>query len=364
MKIPLKRVAGYLVGAVLAVLVVAASALPSAYADSSGLSIPPRKNYLVNPGETKTDKLTIGNLNSSENLNITLKVIDFTFKDESGIPRLNLAENAPQTTWSLKPFIQLPKTFTVPAGERKTVDISIKIPANQGAGSYYSALQYVATGPSGENVNISASGVTLVFVSVPGVVNEKLTLTKLGAYDTGPKSATGKFLFIATDNAPGEVGYILKNDGNVTENPSGKITMKPVFFGKTINIDNINPNTSLALIGQNRLFTACIEKKDQVVEVAGEKSVKSVCNPNPSMLPGPYKIELNAYYGQNGNPTREIIGTAMFWYLPWWFVIPVLVALAVIGFYIRKLVRRVRGATGSSSYRASRKPSGRSRFRR
>lgn len=360
----MKRVASYLVSAILGVLVVAVSALPAAYADSSGLSIPPRKNYLINSGETKTDKITIGNLNSKEDLNITLKVVDFTFMDETGTPKLDLSQNAPQTTWSLKPFVQLPATFKVPAGERRTVDLTIKIPKTQGAGSYYSALQYVATGPDGDNVNVSASGVTLVFVSVPGVVKEKLTLTKLGAYDTDEKGANGKFLFIATDNSPGEIGYTLKNEGNVTENPAGNITIKPVFFGKTITIDNINPNTSLALIGQNRLFTACIDKTDQVIELDGEKSIKAVCKKNPSMLPGPYKIELNAYYGQNGNPSREIIGTAMFWYMPWWFVIPVLIALVVIGLYIRKLVRKIRGATGNSSYRSSRKPSGRSRFRR
>lgn len=358
----MKRVAGYIVSAILGVVIVGGAALPAAYADSSGLSIPPRKNYLIKPGESKTDKLTIGNLNSNQELKITLKVVDFTFRDETGTPRLNLADNAPQTTWSLKPFVQLPKTFTVPPGQRKTVEMTVKIPDNQGAGSYYSALQYVATGPNGENVNVSASGVTLVFVSVPGVVNEKLTLTKLGAYQPN-NSGSGKFLFIATDRPPQQIGYTMKNDGNVTENPAGSITIKPAFFGKTINIDNINPNTSLALIGQNRLFTTCIQKEDKVVELQGEKSISSVCKEKPSIWPGLYKITLNAFYGQNGNQSREVAGTATFWYLPWWFTIPLLAIIAAIVFYVRKFIRKVKGASSPGGYRSSnRKPTG--RFRR
>jgi hypothetical protein len=349
----MKRITNLLLSLVFVFTGVAASVVPASAAGggSSGLGIQPRKNYVINPGETKTDKLTINNLDGNEPLNVTLRVVDFTFMNESGSPRLDLSADAKTTTWSLKPFIKLPGSFVVPAGGRKTVDITVSIPKTQGAGSYYSAIQYLTGGADGGQVNLSASGVTLAFVSVPGTVKEKLTLTKLGAFQSDG-AGLGKYLFINTSNAPGEVAYTLKNDGNVTENPTGTITIKPSFFGKSYTIDEINPNTSLALIGQNRLFSTCIEKEDKVVELQGEKSISQVCKKYPKMLPGRYTITLDAFYGQNGNSTQEITGTATFWYLPFWFLIGVVVVIAAIAFFIWKLVRKIKAAKTGTGYRA------------
>ena len=47
------------------------------------------------------------------------------------------------------------------------------------------------------------------------------------------------------------------------------------------------------------------------------------------------------YYGQNGNQTREIIDTAIFVYLPAWFLIVLLVGLLIITYYVWKLMRKV-----------------------
>lgn len=342
----MKRLLSYL-GAAIAVSLLIASPVHAA-TSSSGLSITPRKNLNIQPGGSVTDKLTITNLNDTQDLNITFKVIDFTFTDQTGTPRLFLADDAPQTTWSLKPFLTLPKNLVVPKGESKTINYSVKIPKEQGAGSYYSAIQYSATGSSGDNVNLSASGVTLVFVSVPGVVDENMELKKLGAYANSADNTVGKFVYIAMDK-PKQIGYSLKNSGNVVEAPVGSMTIKPMF-GKAKTIDNINRNATLALIGQTRLFLTCIETQDQQVQFQGSSTNTKKCK-SPSLMPGRYTVTLDAFYGQNGNNTHEILKTAHFWYLPVWFLIAVLAAILYITYWIWKLRRKIKRATSNNGYR-------------
>lgn len=302
---------------------------------SASLSIVPKKNYVIEPGKSIQDKLSIRNLDSSSPLTLSLRVVDFTFTDQGGTPKLFLAQDAPQTTWSLKPFLKVPSSVTIPPSGSKTLDMSVAIPAGHGAGSYYSAIVYSSGAPGqGGNVGLSASGVTLVFTSIPGKVNENLKLEKLGAYID-----KGGFKFL-TAQEPQKIGYTLKNGGNVTESPVGSITLRDIF-GRETKIDNVNPVGSLALIGQTRTFTPCIKTKDQNVDFNGEKTEAKTCV-SPSLWPGYYKISLDVFYGQNGNPTQEVTGYASFWYIPLWFVIVSIIVLAIAAFYIRKLVLKIR----------------------
>lgn len=327
----------------------ASAATPAqANKSSSGLSITPRKNYVMEPGKKATDSLTIGNLDGKNDLIIALQVIDFSFTDETGTPKLMLAANAPQTTWSLKPFIKLPETVTIPKGSTKTIKFDISVPAGQGAGSYYSAIKYAAAGTNGGNVNLTASGVTLAFLSVPGIVNEKMTLQKLGAFQPDGTGTTGKFIFIATDKAPTEIAYSLKNEGNVAENPAGNIVVKDMFGNEVTTIKDANPRASLALIGQTRRFEACINPKDKAVDLNGQGAVQQItCNP-PKLMPGRYTISLDTFYGQNGNNTHEITGKASFWYLPIWFIVTVVAGIVVIAYVIRKVYKKIQVATGKT----------------
>ena len=347
----MKRFISY-TSAALAVLFIMLSAVPvqRAAAASSGLSITPRKDLIINPGQTVTDKLNIGNLSGKEDLNVTLRVVDFTFTDESGTPKLLLADNAPTTTWSLKPFMTLPKTVVVPAGKSASVSYSLSVPAAQGAGSYYSAVEYAATGANGGNVSLNASGASLVFVSVPGIVQENMTLKKFGAYQSNPGNITGSFIFIATGKAPQQFAYTLKNDGNVAENPTGSIVVKDMFGHVKKTISNVNVNSALALRGQARLFTACIDSKLETVAFDSTKTPTTSCV-DPHLKPGRYTASLDVFYGQNGNTTKEITGTASFWYLPWWFIAAVLAGLLVIISAIWWVVRKVRGRGKSRTRR-------------
>jgi hypothetical protein len=329
-----------IVVAAFAVLVSVAGYAPLASADSASLSIVPKKNYVIEPGKSVQDKLTVRNLDTISPLHLSLRVVDFTFTDDSGTPKLMLAEDAPQTSWSLRPFLKVPQNVTIAPGSSETLDMSVSIPAGHGAGSYYSAIIYSSTSGQGGNVGLSASGVTLVFTQIPGKVNENLQLKKFGAYDVATKS----FMFVTTKK-PESMAYTLKNNGNVTEGPVGQITLKHMFIGKEQTITDLNPAGSLALIGQTRTFTACIKLKDEGVNLNGERSTSRVCD-TPTLWPGRYTATIDLFYGQNGNMTQEIVKTVTFWYLPLWFLIPFVLLLLVAAYYIWRLVRAVRGTTG------------------
>jgi hypothetical protein len=332
-------------GAVAAALIILMTAVQPVSAQtpqgSSGLSVNPRKNYIVKPGETINDKLNIGNLSSRTPLYVTVKLVDFTFTDQSGTPKLNLKPNAEPTPWSLKPFVKLPETVKVDPGKSVSLDMKISVPQGQGAGSYYSAIQYSSSSAEGGNVNLSASGVTLAFLSVPGAVKEDMKLQKLGAWQPDqPQSDNGKFLKIAIDQSPAIIGFVLKNEGNVAESPAGSLTMKDMFGNKVADIDKINPNSSLALIGQARRFEACLKPAAKKVDLDGKASEVISCD-KTNLKPGRYTVSVQAFYGQNGNQTHEIDATASFWYLPYWFLAVVAVIVIFVAYVIWRIKRKL-----------------------
>ena len=319
---------------------------------SASLSIAPKKTYLVEPGKTVDDTLNIRNLDTLQPLELSLRVVDFTYTDNGGTPKLNLDTDAPETTWSLRSFLKVPKTVTIEPGSSKIVPISVTIPAGHGAGSYYSAIVYSTGAPEeGGNVGLSASGVTLVFTTIPGKVTEDLGLKKLGLYDNAVKDGSLKGYKIVTEKEPMTIGYTLENKGNVTEAPVGSITLKD-FFGNETVIDDVNPNGSLALIGQTRTYTTCIKKASQNVDFQGSKALGTSCV-NPGLWPGYYSVSLDLFYGQNGNNTQEITGKGFFWYLPWWFVIAVIIILLVAAFFIWRLVKKIREAMYGPRFKKS-----------
>lgn len=342
----------FAVFAVAAIGTLAFTASPATAASSASLSIVPKKNYTIEPGKTVNDTLVIRNVDRSAQLDLTLRIVDFTYDDDSGTPKIMLDENAPQTTWSLKPFIDIPRTVTIPAGESVSIDMSVSIPANHGAGSYYSAIVYSSGAPSGGNVGLSASGVTLAFVSVPGQVRQDLSLERLGAYKLNMPAVGGKYVNFAIDQ-PEAIAFTLANNGNVTESPVGSITMKNMFGQETV-IKDINPNGSLALIGQTRTFVSCIKLKTEDVNFNNETTTTSSCD-TPGLWPGFYTVTLNAFYGQNGNRTQDIIGHATFWYIPIWFIIILILVVAAIALGVWRAVSKMqRSRYGRKSKRPKR----------
>ncbi len=342
----MKRIKIFIVSGVVLIAAVVGSAtseLPAAAVKpgdgSAALSISPKKNYVIEPGKSVQDKLTITNADAVNELVLSLRVVDFTFTDDGGTPKLFLDPNAAQTTWSMKPFLKVPDSITVPPGGTKSVTLNVTIPANQGAGSYYSAIVYSTGAPNGGNVGLSASGVTLVFTTVPGQVSEKLVLQKFGIYQPQTSTKQAGYLYVTSD-MPQTIGYTLKNAGNVTEAPAGSITYK-WMFGKAKTITDVNNVGSLALIGQTRTFTACIKQQTRDVTLSGASSPTNICV-DPGLWPGYYSLNLDLFYGQNGNLTQEITGRGGFWYLPIWFIVVLIIVLLIVAFFVWRTYVNIR----------------------
>lgn len=307
------------------------------HAQSDGLGISPRKDYTISPGSTKTDTLYLSDLSQKEALQVTIRVVDFKAQNESGTPSLLLASNAPTTTWSLKPFIHIPSSVTVAAGQSINIPYTISIPANQGAGSYYSAIEYTAQNVSSQSaVTVAASSATLVFVTVPGQAHELLSFENFGTFVPNLITGLGNYKSLFIGSQPLELAYTLQNNGDVAENPQGSITIDNMFGSRVRVIQKANSRSSLALIGQTRLFESCIVSGEQSTYNSGVVTTQSVCK-SPNLFPGYYTTKLDVLYGINGNNSQEVTANASFWYIPWWSLVAVVVfvgALIVVARYI------------------------------
>jgi len=327
--------------------------LGTANAQSNALSITPRKNYNLKAGESVNDTISVINLNKTEDLVIKLTIVDFKAQDESGTPALIKDPNAPTTAWSIKPFTTLPQQLSIAAGKSTQVPITVKIPSDQGAGSYYSAIQYaVVTGTGKDQVTIAASSATLVFVNVPGVAREQLKFEQFGAFVPNKGDTNGTFDGIYIAHQPQVMAYRLTNQGNIAEVPQGAIVIKDMF-GKTVKtIEDANPKKQIVLLGQTRRIESCINPQTQKTEGQSGAEVDEVVCKDPGLKPGRYTASLRLLYGSNGNETREITAVASFWYLPWWsiiaFVAIVALIVGVVYFLVRKIrdMRDVRGRRG------------------
>jgi hypothetical protein len=338
------QLAKLLITGVMSTILLLLTLLPlTASAQSNGLGITPREDFTINAGQQQSGTLYLSDLSSTQALTVVVKIVDFKAANKSGAPVLIIAPNAPQTAWSIKPFITIPKTVTVAASSSTSIPFTIVIPANQGAGSYYSAVEYAAQSISGKgNLGVAASSASLIFVTVPGKTTEQMRLVQYGAFVPSADDQTGQFINWFFTSEPKELAYLLDNEGNVAEQPSGSILLKN-FHGKVVReITSANPNDSLALIGQTRRFEACIKVgSKQITGPNGMKSSQIVCE-NPKLGPGRYTAELAVYYGLNGNPTQQILATTTFWYLPYWFLIIVLVVLGAVLYAVSWLIHKIR----------------------
>lgn len=314
------------------------------HAASNGLGVTPRRDFTVAPGKSVTDTLYISNLSLNQELQVDISILDFSAANETGTPSLQLDTKAPQTPWSLRPFAKLPPSVKVAPGKSVNIPITITIPAGQGAGSYYGAVQYTAVNPeTKERVNISAATASLVFVTVPGDARELLTLKQFGAWQSNANNdGNGSFNSFFLGSTPKEFAYRLENKGNIAEQPSGSMVIKNIFGNTVKEIQDANPKKQLVLIGQTRRIQVCM--KTSVLESKdpnGQQTQQSVCD-NPGLLPGRYTAEMVLFYGINGNNSQEVSSKTTFWYIPWWSII----LLGVVILIIVGLVWLIRRAFG------------------
>lgn len=292
--------------ALLAMIVAAAvslhtSSVQAAENTANTLKVSPvRSDIEVKPGESKTVKTIVTNLTDAP---ITVRPItnDFVSGDERGTPALILDADKYAPTRSLKRYMGELKDVTIPAKKSQSVDVVITIPKDARAGGYFGAVRFAPTTPdSGGQVNLSASVASLILVSVPGNVTEKLSLTD---FDIKHNGATGRFF---TDPKGLEAAFRFQNSGDIQEGPFGKISVKQgdkVVFETDFN--NKTPR-DMILPDSARRWEVPLDKIGTF---------------------GKYEVFATFTYGKS-NQTIEV--SRSFWMIPWSVIIAAIVAVVVL----------------------------------
>lgn len=219
-----KSVVGFGLVTLIALVGVIATTVTSAQENNAvtanSLKVSPlRTDVSMDPGETKTVKITVSNPTGSA-VSVRPAQNDFVADGEDGTPALILEEAEYAPSHSLKRFLQPLESFTLEGGESKTIEATIAVPENAEPGGYFGAVRFMPTSPDGGGqVNLSASVASLILLRVNGDAPEKLSLTDFTVQQNG-RSAT---FFTTGDNMSVSVRF--KNDGDVQAGPFGNLSV-------------------------------------------------------------------------------------------------------------------------------------------
>jgi len=125
--------------------------------------------------------------------------------------------------------------ITVPAQGSVDVTVRITVPKSAQAGGYFGAVRLAsAADSSGKQVNLGASAVSLILLTVPGPVVEKLTMTNFDVQQNGGTASN----FRTPDNLTLFLRF--ENKGNAQEAPFGQVYIqkgKKVVYTHNFNSD-------------------------------------------------------------------------------------------------------------------------------
>ncbi len=310
---------------VMAVAMVATNIFAQAKSEApNALRITPvRTDIAVDPGASKTVKVTITN---PSNAQVTVRAIqnDFVAGDERGTPALVLDETEYAEKHSLKRFMKPLENVTIPANASVIVETVIEVPADAEPGGYFGALRFAPVSPdSGGQVNLSASAASIILLKVNGEVTEGLTLTDFAVQRNGKPGA----LFSDGSNMTAFVRF--KNDGSVQLAPIGKVS---VTKGNTIVSESDFNNQA---------------PQDMILPDSARRWDVPLKNINGF---GYYTVTATFTYGSN-NQSVEVIKS--FWVIPVWLAITAAVVALVIVALVIFLVARFRNGRQQGRNRPS-----------
>lgn len=301
-------------------LIFGSATIPFVSAQDTGVSgngfriSPVRSELTVEKGESSKLDITIEN--PTEFSTVAKPIINnFVASDkENGEPLLILEETADAPANDFKSLVGDISEITLGPKEKRDISVNISVPQDARSGGYYGAVRFIPSATNdGGNISLTASVGTIVLVTVPGDLTQKLDLVEFGA------SRDGVFKGFFTS---GEVAIAtrLKNSGDIHVQPFGKVIVKDMF-GKTVSEYEINSAKGSILPDSTRRFEDSIGK--------------------PKGVLGRYTAEVNVGYSQGSGDL--VYASASFWYVPVWAIITLvgLVVLLVVGVYV--LIRKRNG---------------------
>jgi hypothetical protein len=195
---------------------------------------PGRTEVQVNPGQTVTRYITIGN-RIADGRTFTLSVEDMSGTADGSENIVLLGDqNGP---YSLRDYISFPvESVTLDLNTRATVPVTISIPPNAEPGGYYGAVLISTFEPATETTSTAprspmiARVGTLFFITVPGAVEtaggvqEVTTTNNQWWYQSGPIS----------------FNVVFENAGSVHLNPYGEVRVTNIF-GQEVGFVQLEP---------------------------------------------------------------------------------------------------------------------------
>jgi hypothetical protein len=287
-------------GSALAVLLIIVPGAASAVS-GDGLRISPvRSDLTISPGKKQTITLYVTNVTAAPET-LQALVNDFTANpDESGNPAL-LLNGRPNSGHSLIQFIQPISNLTLQPGQQAQVPVTIAVPPTAAGGGYYGAIRFIPPSATGTNATVTLAGSvgSLILVKVPGNIVDKVSIA---SFDVRKNDVASSFF---TSNKNLDVVTRFQNEGNVQEEPFGKILLKN-RSGKVLAEYEVNNSTPPGNVLPNsiRKFTVSLGNK-----------VGSF---------GIFKLEGNFGYGSNG---QLLSATTTFYIVP---IIAVVIFIAIV----------------------------------
>lgn len=290
------------------VLLGSASAGAVSANDAQGLQISPtRQEFNASRGDILTINLKVMNVTASD-LVYSTSVADFSAKDESGSPSINLDSNLGDMA-SIKTWVDTIPSFKLAAHQSLEITARVTIPDNAEPGGHYGVLSFSGMSPElqGTGVGLSASTGMLLLIRVDGDVVEKASLSSF--FTSIGDSQTSFF-----ENGP--IGFVtrIKNEGNIHIKPTGKIEIRDMFGGITKQID-VNADSSNVLPDSIRKFDSSIPDK---------------------WLFGLYTANLTLGYGTTG---QAITSTISFWVIPYKIILAGIFTLGTIIYVSMKVMK-------------------------
>ena len=314
---------------VLATLLVFSVPGLAAAAGGNGLRVSPvRTDITIKPGQTQSINVTATNITT---VPASLQVIinDFTASnDETGQPALILTPNQFAPSHSLKRFVKPIPSFTLQPGQQKTVTAIIAVPADAIGGGYYGTVRFAPAGSGGNDKTVSLAGSvgSLILVRVPGDIKDQMSIA---SFDVR-QGNSAKSLF--TDKKGIKAVIRFQNEGNIQEQPFGKILLKD-RSNKILaeyEINSVDPRGNV-LPDSIRRFETNLDKIGNF---------------------GKYKVEGNFGYGSNG---QLLSASTTFYVIPFALIAGFLVLVAVLLFLIFGLPKLIRAYNQRIINQASRR---------
>ncbi|HVX24241.1 MAG TPA: DUF916 domain-containing protein [Candidatus Saccharimonadales bacterium] len=312
------RLTGASIGLALLVLMGTMPVAEGASTGGNGLRISPvRTDVTIAPGKTQTVVINVTNVTDST-ASLQAIVNDFVANpNESGEPAILLNPTQYASSHSLKRFVSPISNFTLKPDQEKAVNVNITIPKNAAGGGYYGAVRFlpagaITTGPN-QNVSLAGSVGSLILVKVPGNIVDKLSIA---SFDARSNDRSGTF-FTHSKNIDAVVRF--QNEGNIQEQPFGKILLKN-RSGKTLASYEINNTTppGNVLPDSIRKFSIPLKKLSSF---------------------GEYKLEGNFGYGSGG---QLLSASTTFYVIPLWLILLFVAVVILLGFLVFGLPKLIR----------------------